>query len=90
MGQLKNREEPIQGKAITASAILSYTIGLSYKSSFKILSSSFQDVVMVQYRILWLTMLANAVNPHLLIAVSSLRYDTVMGDWQDKQPRRPN
>ena len=35
-------------------------------------------------------MLANAVNPHLLIAVSSLRYDTVMGDSQEKQLRRPN
>ena len=35
---------------------------------------------MVQYRIMSLTLLANAVNPHLLIAVSSLRYDTAFED----------
>lgn len=35
-------------------------------------------------------MLANAVNPHLLVTVSSSRYDAILEDWQEKQFRRTN
>lgn len=35
-------------------------------------------------------MLANVVNPHLLVAISSSRYDAILEDWQEKQFRRNN